>query len=48
MQVPAMDGGSGWWNDKTGERSPAGRVSFLAGETCGPRGWSDLAILGAT
>jgi hypothetical protein len=46
IQVPAMDGGSGWWTDKTGQSSPAGMVSYLAGTGCGPRGWSDLAILG--
>jgi hypothetical protein len=48
IQVPAMDGGSGWWNDKTGQRSQAGMVSYLAGAACGPRGWSDLAVLGGS
>ena len=48
MQMPAMDGGSGWWTDKTGQNSPAGMVSYLAGVGCGPRGWSDLAILSAS
>jgi hypothetical protein len=41
-----MDGGSGWWRDKTGQVSPAGMVTYLAGTGCGARGWSDLAILG--
>ena len=45
IQVPAMDGGSGWWSDKTGQASPAGMVTYLAGSVCGARGWSDLAIL---
>lgn len=45
IQVPAMDGGSGWWVDKTGQSSPPGMVSYLAGVGCGPRGWSDLAII---
>lgn len=45
MQMPAMDGGSGWWTDKTGQSSPAGMVTYLAGSECGSRGWSDLAIL---
>jgi hypothetical protein len=49
IQVPAMDGGSGWWTDKTGQSSPAGMVTYLAGSVCGARGWSDLQILeGAT
>jgi len=46
--MPAMDGGSGWWTDKTGQSSPPGMVTYLAGADCGPRGWSDLAILGDT
>jgi len=45
IQMPAMDGGSGWWTDKTGNNSPAGMVTYLAGTGCGARGWSDLAIL---
>lgn len=45
IQMPAMDGGSRWWTDKTGENSPPGMVTYLAGAACGPRGWSDLAIL---
>lgn len=48
MQMPAMDGGSGWWTDKTGQHSPAGMVSYLAGAGCGPRFWSDLSILSAS
>lgn len=45
IQVPAMDGGSGWWTDKTGQSSPPGMVSYLAGTGCGPRGWAELAII---
>lgn len=45
MQMPAMDGGSGWWTEKTGQNSHPGMVSLLVGEGCGPRGWSDLAVL---
>jgi hypothetical protein len=45
LQVPAMDGGSGWWTDKTGQNSPAGMLSYLTGVACGPRLWSDLAVL---
>jgi hypothetical protein len=46
LQVPAMDGGSKWWTDRTGNCSPAGMVTYLAGAGCGSRGWSDLAIVG--
>jgi hypothetical protein len=48
IQMPAMDGGSGWWTDKTGQNSPPGMVSYLAGVGCGQRGWSDLKILEGT
>jgi len=46
LQVPAMDGGSAWWTAKTGNCSPSGMVTYLAGASCGPRGWADLAIIG--
>lgn len=45
IQQPAMDGGSRWWTDKTGQSSPTGMVTYLAGAACGQRGWQDLAIL---
>ena len=45
MQAPAMDGGSRWFSDSTGMTSPAGLLTFAAGEACGPRGWDDLAVL---
>lgn len=45
MQAPAMDGGSRWWTAQTGASAPSGMLTFLAGLDCGPRGWSDLAIL---
>jgi hypothetical protein len=40
-----MDGGSDWFTNATGQWSPPGMVSYLAGEACGPRGWSDLVVL---
>lgn len=45
IQMPSMDGGSRWWTDKTGQNSPPGLVTYLAGADCGPRGWSDLVVL---
>lgn len=45
IQVPAMDGGSAWFTNATGQWSPPGMVSYLAGTECGPRGWSDLVLL---
>jgi hypothetical protein len=45
LQCPAMDGGSGWWTESTGQHSPAGMLTFLAGTDCGPRGWDELRVL---
>lgn len=45
IQCPAQDPGSHWWTARTGQHSATGLLTFLAGEACGPRGWSDLAVL---
>lgn len=44
IQVPAMDGGSAWFRDKTGLESPTGIVSLVVGDDHDPR--RDLAVLG--
>jgi hypothetical protein len=41
LQAPALDNGSSWYVNGTGEDSRAGLMVFSAG----PDGWSDLAIL---
>lgn len=41
MQVPAMDGGSYWYEESAGGASTAGQVTFLLGQS----GWTELAIL---
>ena len=43
VQVPAMDGGSAWFRDKTGLESPTGIVSLVVGGGYDPR--RDLAVL---
>ena len=43
IQVPAMDGGSAWFRDKSGLESPTGIVSLVVGEDYDPR--RDLAVL---
>jgi predicted phosphodiesterase len=43
IQVPAMDGGSAWFRDKSGLESPTGIVSLVVGENYDPR--RDLAVL---
>jgi hypothetical protein len=45
IQAPSMDGGSEWFTNTTGQWSPPGMVSYLAGAACGARGWSDLVVL---
>jgi len=44
MQCPAMDPGSGWWTESTGQSSPTGMLTFVADATTA-RGWTDLAVL---
>jgi hypothetical protein len=45
VQVPAMDGGSEWFTESTGQSSPAGLLTLGVGTAYGPRGWGDLAVL---
>jgi len=45
MQVPAMDGGSEWWTDQTGQNSASGTLCLGVGEGYGARGWGDLVVL---
>ena len=45
LQAPAMDPGSQWFTDQTGQSSQTGMLTFVAGTDCGSRGWSDLAVL---
>lgn len=44
LQVPAMDGGSPWWKDRSGLDSPTGIVSLVVGSDYDPR--RDLAVIG--
>lgn len=41
MQAPALDGGSTWWTNQTGQDSPPGVLTL----TVGGGGWADLAVL---
>lgn len=41
IQMPALDGGSQWWVNTTGQESPAGLVTMVVGNG----GWGDLSIL---
>lgn len=44
FQDPAMDPGSRWWDDATGQHSPAGAATYRLDAT-EPLGWDDLRIL---
>lgn len=41
IQAPALDGGSDWWRQQTGQDSPPGLLTLVVGGG----GWSDLAVL---
>jgi hypothetical protein len=29
----------------TGQESPSGMLTFIAGSACGPRGWTDMVVV---
>jgi hypothetical protein len=41
VQIPALDSGSSWWTNITGQESPAGIVTLVVGQGS----WRDLAVL---
>ena len=47
VQIPALDGGSQWWENIKGQVSPPGMVSCLVGEGVGPHGCGidDLKVI---
>jgi len=45
IQCPAMDGGSIWWEERTGSRSTPGTVAFCVGKQY-PMGFDRLRLLG--
>ena len=44
FQVPAMDGGSQWYQATAGANAQAGLMTIVVGSNT-PRGWDDLRIL---
>lgn len=48
VQVPALDGGSEWWRNLTGEHSPPGMCSLVVGRGVSAAGWGHLHTLGET
>lgn len=45
FQTPAMDNGSEWFTNFSGQSSAPGTLTFRMGRSCGPRMWDDLKIL---
>lgn len=45
FQCPAMDGGSRWFTEGTGQSSPPGMLAVGVGESYGERLWGDLTVL---
>lgn len=45
FQAPAMDNGSAWFTEFSGQSSAPGMLVFRAGRGCGPRQWDDLKII---
>lgn len=48
VQVPALDGGSDWWVNSTGQHSPPGMASLVVGAGVSSAGWGHLHTLGET
>jgi predicted phosphodiesterase len=48
VQAPALDGGSDWWVNRTGQHSPPGMLSLVVGSTVAAAGWGHAHILGET
>lgn len=45
MQTPAMDGGSQWFRDVSGQSARTGVLTFLAGRRLGVMGWADMQVI---
>lgn len=43
IQTPAMDPGSRWFSEGSGQESPSGTVTFVVQES---KGWADLQVIG--
>lgn len=46
IQCPALDGGSEWWEQLSGEHSPPGTFSVVVGAGVSSRGWAHELMLG--
>jgi len=52
IQAPALEGGSDWWREQTGQEAPKGLMTVAIGKTLGPvingdqrAGWDHLRVL---
>lgn len=44
LMVPALDGGSEWWTNMSGQHSTPGMVSLVVGGAVSPSGWDHLRV----
>ena len=45
MQTPAMDGGSAWWTESSGQDSLSGMLVVDVGSAYGKRGWQNVRVI---
>ncbi len=45
IQVPAMDGGSAWWTESSGQHSHSGMMIVDVGNAYGQRGWNNVRVI---
>lgn len=45
IQVPAMDGGSAWWTESSGQHSHSGMMIVDVGAAYGQRGWNNVRVI---
>lgn len=45
IQVPAMDGGSAWWTESSGQDSLSGMMLVDVGASLGARGWHNVRVI---
>lgn len=45
FQCPALESGSDWYRNQTGQAAPPGMLTVLIGKNVSPSGWSDLEVV---
>jgi hypothetical protein len=45
IQCPALEGGSDWWRNQSGQESRKGMLTLRIGKNVSPSGWADLEVV---